>query len=555
MSDSFRSPRRFSRIAAGIAVALSAAAGAPGASAAVHRLSDGQAFSTVELGYSKPALTPDGERVVFCQNAETAGGFALWSVRLAGGAPVRLSGALAGGGLACWFRISPDGTRVVYLANQDAPATYELYSVPVDGSALAVKLNPALVGNGNVSSLFEISPDSATVIYRADQVVDERYDIWSVPIGGGAAVKVNGDLIAAGDVSSFVVSPTGLHVVYLADQGNDEIFALYGAPIGGGSWWNVTPPNITQGDVVEYRITSDGSRVVARADRVVDDRFELYRSRTDGSLATVPIGTTPVVDGDVLGFALSPDGQVVVYLADLDVNGVMELFSFPIDSDDPADNQQLNGDLVGGGDVDGGFVLSPDSTRVVYVADQELDGHSELYSSSVLFGPGLRLNPDLPGLSNVALDPLITADSARVGYRVTHASGLGSTELSSVPLGGGSATLLSPVPASGTWTTQRQVEAAGGGHLFFEFQNTDDSATRIYRAAVAGGELIEFGPVLDLAGGEAFFWLAPTADPRQALFVSNEQTGAETELYAGDICLLCDGFDSAGTTRWSTVLP
>ena len=89
MSDSFRSPRRFSRIAAGIAVALSAAAGAPGASAAVHRLSDGQAFSTVELGYSKPALTPDGERVVFCQNAETAGGFALWSVRLAGGAPVR----------------------------------------------------------------------------------------------------------------------------------------------------------------------------------------------------------------------------------------------------------------------------------------------------------------------------------------------------------------------------------------------------------------------------------------------------------------------------------
>ena len=84
---------------------------------------------------------------------------------------------------------------------------------------------------------------------------------------------------------------------------------------------------------------------------------------------------------------------------------------------------------------------------------------------------------------------------------------------------------------------------------------TDDSAARIYRAAVAGGELIEIGPVLDLAGGEAFSWLAPTADPRQALFVSNEQTGAETELYAGDICLLCDGFDSAGTTRWSTVLP
>jgi Tol biopolymer transport system component len=553
MDDAFRSPRRYGRIA--FALISSAGALAPAASGAVHRLSDGQSFSTIELTNSKPALTPDGERVVYCQNAEAAGAFALWSVRLAGGAPVRLSGALAGGGLACWFRISPDGTRVVYLANQDAPSTYELYSVPVDGSALPVKLNPALIANGNVSPLFEISPDSSTVVYRADQVLDDRFEIWSVPIGGGAAVQVNGNLTSGGDVTSFEISPTGLQVIYLADQLNDEVFQVYGASIAGEKWGTLISAGLAAGDILEFKLTQDGSRVVARGDRDVDDRFQLYRATTDGAGGVTTLGVTPVVDGDVLAFAISPDDQFVVYIADLNVNGVVELFSFPTDNSGGVGHQTLSGSMTAGGDVDLEFAISPDSAYVVYVADAAFDGQYEVHAVFPSGGTGFPLNASLPAGSSVAFDPLITPDSARVVYRVVGGFGLGATDIYGAPIDGGSSALLNPVPPSGSWTAQRQVAAAGGAHAFFEFQSTADSATRIYRAAVAGGELIEIGPVLDMVSGEAFSWLGPTADARQALFVSNEQTGAATELYAGDTCVLCDGFDSAGTTRWSAVLP
>ncbi len=445
---------------------------------------------------------------------------------------------------------------MVYLANQDAPATYELFSVPIDGSALAVKLNPALVGNGNVSSLFEISPDSSTVVYRADQVVDDRFDLWSVPVGGGAAVKINGLLNANADVNSFAISPNGLQVVYLSDEYDDERFILFARPIGGGALLFVAEVSPIGGDIFEYRFTPDGFWVIFRADIDVDDRIELCRITTDGFTTATSFGGVPVANGDVFGFAISPDGVWVVNLADLDVDNVVELFTA---STSGAVTGQISAALVGGGDVDSAYVISSNGQRVAYVADAVVDGRYELFSVFAGGGAVTTLNPLLPGGSSVHFDPLALPESGRFAYRVIGGFGFGPTELYSVNDDGSGTQLLSPVPANGNWTAQRQVAAAGGAHLFFELQSFPDlpetNATTIYRAAVGGGELIPVGPTLDLASGETYSWLAPAADPRQALFVSNEQTASETELYAGDICLLCDGFDSAGTTRWSTVLP
>ena len=396
-----------------IAVALSAAAGAPGAPAAVHRLSDGQAFSTVELGYSKPALTPDGERVVYCQNAETAGAFALWSVRLAGGAPVRLSGALAGGGLACWFRISPDGSQVVYLANQDAPATYELYSVPVDGSALAVKLNPALVGNGNVSSLFEISPDSATVIYRADQVADDRFDLWTVPIGGGAAVKVNGVLNADGDVSSFVISPNGLHVVYLADQDDDELFtSSVRRSAAGLVVRRRSEPD--GGDIFEYRFTRTAHGSYRRADIVVDDRFELYRIATDGSLAAYPVRPGCRCRRRRARLRdLAGRREVVVYLADLDIDGVVELFGFPPTATTPTTTSSSTPTWRAAAMWTALSLISPAAPGRLRRGCRRSTAATSSTRSSVRRRRRTPTQPGSAGFSNVAFDPLIPPDSAR----------------------------------------------------------------------------------------------------------------------------------------------
>ncbi|MGI0025647.1 MAG: FIMAH domain-containing protein, partial [Nitrososphaera sp.] len=59
-----------------------------------------------------------------------------------------------------------------------------------------------------------------------------------------------------------------------------------------------------------------------------------------------------------------------------DTDDVHELFSVPLAGGTPT---KLNGALVSGGDVFG-FQISPDSSRVAYVADQDTDEVSELFS-------------------------------------------------------------------------------------------------------------------------------------------------------------------------------
>jgi hypothetical protein len=52
--------------------------------------------------------------------------------------------------------------------------------------------------------------------------VDNRFELYSVPIAGGTPVKLNGPLPAGGEVSVFVFSPDSATVVYGADQEVDN---------------------------------------------------------------------------------------------------------------------------------------------------------------------------------------------------------------------------------------------------------------------------------------------------------------------------------------------
>ena len=94
--------------------------------------------------------------------------------------------------------------------------------MPVGGGVI-VKLNAGLVIGGEVSSDFQITPDSSRVVYIADQETDAVTELYSVPAAGGPVVKLNGPLVAGGAVSNvprarhFQITPDGSRVVYLAD--------------------------------------------------------------------------------------------------------------------------------------------------------------------------------------------------------------------------------------------------------------------------------------------------------------------------------------------------
>ena len=212
-----------------IAVTAMLAGGGPAYAAVWTRLSAGAAFGTVAIDYR---LSADGRWAVFEDDSEVDGTEELWSVpglrrRRDGSARRSRPGAEPS-----TFAISPDSRTVVYLADQDTDGVFELLTC-IEGG-VSTKLNGALVSGGDVVG-FKIAATSQRVVYWADQQVDERRELWSVPIGGGASTKLNGALAAGGFVFGFALDPNGQRVVYLANQQAYLKYELYTLPSRAGA--------------------------------------------------------------------------------------------------------------------------------------------------------------------------------------------------------------------------------------------------------------------------------------------------------------------------------
>jgi Tol biopolymer transport system component len=290
------------------------------------------------------------------------------------------------------------------------------------------KLNPALAGGeGDVRGAsrlvdhpFLVSPDGSRVVYVADQDTDEVVELYSVPIEGGEAVKLNRPLAPGGNVGGadaevdepFQISPDGKRVVYVADQDADEVFEIYSVPIEGGPVVKLNPPLVAGGDVrgadeavVPFRISPDSSRVVYLADLEADEVIEIYSVAIEGGKAVKLNPPLAGGKGDVRGassdmanpFRISPDSARVVYVADQETDNVYELFSVAIEGGAAV---KLNPRLAKGrGEVRGAdnsvanpFRFTPDGGRVLYLADQKEVGVMELYAVAVTGGPVTRLN-------------------------------------------------------------------------------------------------------------------------------------------------------------------
>jgi Tol biopolymer transport system component len=482
-------------------------------------------------------ISPDGQYVVYRADQDTDEAIELYSVPMNGGIPVRLNGALpTGSDVADNYKISPDSSRVIYRADQQIDEVWELYSVPLAGPASAgVKLNGALVANGNVWKI-EISPDSSRVIYLADQQTDGVLELYSVPLAGpaGAGVKLNGALVAGGDVIYFQVSPDSSRVVYQADQQTDEVWELYSVPLAGpaGAGVKLNGALVAGGGVKYFPVSPDSSRVIYLADQQTDGVWELYSVPLAGPAGTgVKLNGALVAGGEVWNFEVSPDSSRVIYLADQQTDGVLELYSVPLAGPAGA-GVKLNGALVAGGDVNY-FQISPDSSRVIYQADQQTDEVWELYSLPLAgpAGAGVKLNGALAAGGDVDDDFQVSPDSSRVIYLADQQTDE-VYELYSVPLAG---------PAS-AGVKLNGVLVAGGD--VWDFEISPDSSRVVYWADQETDEVVELysipltGPAaarvklngMLVANGDVHEFKI-SSDSSRVVYRADQDTDGVSELY------------------------
>ena len=283
-------------------------------------------------------ISPDSNNVVYLADQDIDETNELYSVPLAGSTVTKLNTPFVGGEQIRTFKLSPDGTTVVYTADQDTNGIVELYSVPIGGGTVT-KLNAPLVGGGQVSedeslsNVYEISPDSTTVVYRADQDTDGIIELYSVPIGGGTVTKLNPPLVNGGNVDSnlFQISPDSSTVVYNADQDANTVFELYSVPIGGGTVTKLNPPLVGDESAGVFQISPTGNTVVYAADQDTEGTIEIYSVPIGGGTPQKLNGSL-VSGGNVsLTYEITADSSRVIYDADQDTTGVTELYSVSID--------------------------------------------------------------------------------------------------------------------------------------------------------------------------------------------------------------------------------
>lgn len=232
------------------------------------------------------------------------------------------------------------------------------------------------------------------------------------------------------------------------------------------------------------------------------------------------------IAGDVNAARVTPDGTRVVFLADLDADEHFELFSAPTDGS--AAPVRLNATLTQHGDVSDRFALSPDGLHVAFLADGHTNTVDELYCAPVDgSAPAARV-------STYAAVEFVTVfrftpDSTRLVFQGRTSDQ--RDELWCVPLDGSSALEVS-------------ASMPPGGNPFDNFSISPDSTLLVYVAdAVTEGVPEIFSAPLDASAPAVKLSTTPVAegamreyaltpDGTRVVYRADQDTAGVFELYS-----------------------
>jgi Tol biopolymer transport system component len=175
------------------------------------------------------------------------------------------------------FRIAPDGSRVAYRADQLVDGRPELFTTRLDGTGNVPVSGPFVAGGAvALTAVFHWSPNSRHIAYLADQLDDQRVEVFVASPDGGGNLRVSGALFPtaqSGFGPTTPWAPNSRRLLYSASS-----FGLHPItvrPDGTGSV-EVTGPFTPGGSASDGAWSRDGKRIAYRANQVTLGELELF---------------------------------------------------------------------------------------------------------------------------------------------------------------------------------------------------------------------------------------------------------------------------------------
>ena len=370
---------------------------------------------------------------------------------------------------------------------------------------------------------------SGNVVYLADQNTDGVFELFLTSSG----VKLNGPLASgASGVVSFALTPDKSAVVYIADEKTVGVFELFQV--------NIATPGVSvklngtllipQADVESFVITPDGTSVVYSADPQFDQVFEVFRVLFATPQASTRLNPPLALGQTVTKFSVTPDSTRAVYVANQDPLNLSVDELYQVAFLNPQNPTKLNVALPAGRNVTD-FSITPNGGSVVYLADKNFLNVFEIFLSPMT-GPGSvnSLNPPLSTPKTVTAFAA-TPDSTAVIYRADETTP-GTFELYRVAFG----SPQTSVKLNGTLTPGGNVStfsiAPNGSSVVYSADQIIFGVVELFRVALSQptpGPAQKINPNYTAPQSVSAFAIAP--DSGAAVYLANQAPTNVLQLY------------------------
>jgi len=488
-------------------------------------------------------ISPDGKYIIFRADKDIDDKIELYSVNLHTLDIIKLNEEMTDDNDVTNILISADSQWVVYSVNTNSGGRY-LRSVPIGGGNSRNITHPFLQA-GRFTTNFEITPDSAYVIFTVDYSTENFYELYKSPITGVylafppnpsvLPVKLNGDLPTDHDISDFDVSPDGNFIIFLARAGGYSR-SVWRIPIDGGTNTKIST-DVSGFAIRNFLISPNNNFVVYQMKDYGSDYDRLYSVLSNGGTAT-RLDNPGLSEGVIKQYRITNGSTYVVFTGSLNDASKLELYSAPI-SGPTASMIKLNNNFVSGGNIDCGidneyydFAISSDSAQVVYCADAFVDGRYEIFKRSVSGGSVVTRLSQVPTAGNGAYVFQISPDNSRVLYYgkfddETYYKGY------SLPINGGTpvqlASFSSSIQRSVWWMTISPDSTYVVLMIGTSLSGTE--GYRLYKTALSGGLAGNMTPNPTNTEHVWFRIQSITPDSQKVIAISDMDTDDVFELF------------------------
>ena len=343
------------------------------------------------------------------------------------------------------------------------------------------------------------------------------------------------------NVSDQAISPDGNYLITSGTGGSVAREAVYSTLLDEDSGVldvALTAAPVLGGGITDFKISDDSASVVIRGPISAITVEELYACPIDGSGPLVALVSSPA---SVTHYAISPDGSKVVYLRKVGIS-TAELYVKPITGGTAV---KLNGTLPSGANGIADFVITADSQRVVYLADQTTVGVNELFVTMMDGTGNTKLNSALVrSISAFKLSP-------EGGFAIYRADpdAVGRHELFHVAVTGGTVTRQHPPLGIGR-TVRNDFLIPSEHHIAFRGDISGiPGQVQLYVARAANPAITRMDTISIAAGDVDSFEAAP--DGNTLVYLADVENDTSVEVHAAwgvpEITPLVNRWGSIGT--------